>query len=349
MAVVPGRDGRRTPHPPETDNARKETMLRRHTLALSALALTSSLALAACGSSEPDGGAASATASSTAAASSAASEVVCSDLTIDTSSSALPTLSGEEGAAPTPTWTGEAAPANLTVSTLTEGDGATVGESDFVTVSYAGWQWDSTTTFDSSYDRGTPATFSLQGVIPGWRCGLAGHKVGDKLLLSIPAQYAYGDTSTNGSPTGPLVFVVTIEGLGSTAGAVMEGEQALAERGITVSGELGGAATISVNEGAPEPTETEIIVLARGAGAAITAEDTIGLNMAFTSWDGSIAQSSWEQGSPQYVQMPQAPGLSGLVGVPVGSRVVVLMPAGTDSTGVAVPAYAYVLDLAAVV
>ncbi|MGK2348045.1 FKBP-type peptidyl-prolyl cis-trans isomerase [Actinomyces sp. W5033] len=320
-------------------------MLRRH-LALSALALASSLVLAACGSSTGADATATATPSGTTSPG-VATGVVCSGLTIDESSTALPTLAGEEGTTPVPTWTGEAAPANLTVATLAEGDGATVTESDFVTVSYAGWQWDSDKTFDSSYERGKPATFSLQGVITGWRCGLAGHKVGDRVLMSVPSQYAYGETATNGSPTGPLVFVVEIKALGTTAGASLEGEQALAERGVTVTGELGSAASISVSEGAVEPTQTEVIVLARGTGAAITAEDTIGLNMAFTSWDGSVSQSSWEQASPQYVTMAQAPGLSGLIGVPAGSRVVVLMPAGTGSSGESVPAFAYVLDVAA--
>ncbi|MCL3777574.1 MULTISPECIES: FKBP-type peptidyl-prolyl cis-trans isomerase [unclassified Actinomyces] len=321
-------------------------MLRRHHLALSALVLTSSLVLAACGSSE--GGDATASATPSATTSGVATNVVCSDLTVDESSTALPTLAGEAGTTPTPTWTGEAAPTNLTVATLEEGDGPTVTESDFISVSYAGWKWDSDATFDSSYDRAKPTTFSLQGVITGWRCGLAGHKVGDRVLMSVPSQYAYGETSTNGSPTGPLVFVVEIKAIGTTAGATVEGEQALADRGVTVTGELGAAASVSVSEGAAEPTQTEVIVLARGTGAAITAEDTIGLNMAFTSWDGSVSQSSWEQASPQYVTMAQAPGLSGLVGVPAGSRVVVLMPAGTGSSGEAVPAFAYVLDIAAI-
>ncbi|QPL04545.1 MULTISPECIES: FKBP-type peptidyl-prolyl cis-trans isomerase [Actinomyces] len=326
-------------------------MLRRPHLVLSALALTSSLVLAACGSSSGGSDAtASATATASAATSGVATNVVCSDLTIDDSSAALPSLAGEADTTPTPTWTGEAAPANLTVATLEEGDGPTVTEADFITVSYAGWKWDDNATFDSSYDRAAPTTFSLQGVITGWRCGLAGHKVGERVLMSVPSQYAYGDVATGGgAPTGPLVFVVEIKAVGSTADATVEGEQALADRGITVTGDLGSAASISVSPDAVEPTQTEVIVLARGTGAAITAEDTIGLHMAFTSWDGTVNQSSWEQASPQRVTMAQAPGLTGLIGVPVGSRVVVLMPAGTDSSsGEALPAMAYVLDIAAI-
>lgn len=325
-------------------------MLRRHHLVLSALALSSSLVLAACGSSSGESTATASDASAaTSGAATVATDVVCSDLTIDDSSAALPSLAGEEGTTPMPTWTGEAAPANLTAATLKEGNGPTVAESDFITVSYAGWKWDDTTVFDSSYDRAEPTTFSLQGVITGWRCGLAGHKVGETVLLSVPGQYAYGDVdSGTGTPTGPLVFVVEIQAVGGTADATLEGEQALTDRGITVTGDLGAAASISVGPDAVEPAQTEVIVLARGTGAAITAEDTIGMHMAFTSWDGAINQSSWEQATPQYVTMSQAPGLTGLVGVPAGSRVVVLMPAGADAAGESLPAMAYVLDIAAI-
>jgi len=48
------------------------------------------------------------------------------------------------------------------------------------------------TLFDSSYDRGTPATFPVNGVIPGWTEALQKMKVGDKWQLVIPGSLAYG-------------------------------------------------------------------------------------------------------------------------------------------------------------
>lgn len=47
--------------------------------------------------------------------------------------------------------------------------------------------------FDSSFDRGTPATFPLNRVIPGWTMGLQEMSVGDEYLFYIPAALAYGD------------------------------------------------------------------------------------------------------------------------------------------------------------
>lgn len=316
--------------------------MRRTHLALSALVVSAALALAGC-----SGDTAESKASTTPTASPA---VDCAALTIDSENAALPAVAGDAGAEPTVTWTGQDAPANLTVQTLTAGTGPEIKQTSTVTVQYAGWQWGTDTVFDSSYQRGTPASFPLDQVIPGWTCGLAGHHVGDRLLMSVPGELAYGDATasagTGGQPTGPLVFIVEVTASSNgTADATMEGEQAVADRGISVTGELGAAASIAVNAGAAEPTSTEVIVLARGTGNPVTAADNLQVNMAFTSWDGTITQSSWDAGTPQYLPVAQAPNLQGLVGIPVGSRVVVLMAAGTSGEGTPMKAYAYVVDI----
>lgn len=63
--------------------------------------------------------------------------------------------------------------------------------SDSVTVHYRGTLTDGTV-FDSSIDRGVPATFGVGQVIPGWTEALQLMKPGDKWLLHIPARLAYG-------------------------------------------------------------------------------------------------------------------------------------------------------------
>ena len=66
---------------------------------------------------------------------------------------------------------------------------------DEVTIHYEGRLQDFGTKFDSSLDRGEPITFELgRGrVIKGWEQGLVGTCPGQKLVLEIPSELAYGD------------------------------------------------------------------------------------------------------------------------------------------------------------
>ena len=84
---------------------------------------------------------------------------------------------------------------------LVAGDGAKPTETDTVYVHYKGTLVDGTE-FDSSYKRGEPATFPVNGVIPGWVEALQLMNVGDKWELTIPSDLAYGPGGT-GSTIGP--------------------------------------------------------------------------------------------------------------------------------------------------
>jgi len=75
---------------------------------------------------------------------------------------------------------------------LAAGTGRTPTASDSVTVHYRGTLVDGTE-FDSSYQRGEPATFPVNGVIAGWTEALQLMKEGAKFQLAIPAALAYGD------------------------------------------------------------------------------------------------------------------------------------------------------------
>lgn len=127
----------------------------------------------------------------------------------------LPTVTlGEDGEPSVEIPEGYEAPAELVVQPLIKGSGAEVTAEQTVVAHYTGWTLDGQV-FDSSWERGTPTSFNLGQVIPGWTQGLAGQTIGSQVLLVIPAELAYGEQGTpDGSipPNSPLIFVVDILG-----------------------------------------------------------------------------------------------------------------------------------------
>jgi len=86
-----------------------------------------------------------------------------------------------------------------------EGEGVNPGPKDTVTVHYEGKLLNGDK-FDSSYDRGEPAEFSLTGVIKGWSEGLQYMKEGGKATFYIPSALAYGERGTRGIPGNSLLI-----------------------------------------------------------------------------------------------------------------------------------------------
>ncbi|WP_375773816.1 FKBP-type peptidyl-prolyl cis-trans isomerase [Archangium gephyra] len=98
----------------------------------------------------------------------------------------------------------------LIYKSLTEGTGVHPGATDVVTVHYRGMLPDGKE-FDSSFKRGEPAQFPLNGVIRCWTEGVQMMKVGGRAQLVCPADLAYGDRGTPGIPGGSaLIFEVEL-------------------------------------------------------------------------------------------------------------------------------------------
>ena len=95
----------------------------------------------------------------------------------------------------------------LAIKSLSAGSGPKPTATSRVTVHYSGWTTDGKM-FDSSVMRGEPATFPLNGVIPGWTEGLQLMSVGEKARLWIPGKLAYDGNP--GRPQGMLVFDVEL-------------------------------------------------------------------------------------------------------------------------------------------
>jgi FKBP-type peptidyl-prolyl cis-trans isomerase len=135
------------------------------------------------------------------------------------SGAGLPTVSDTSGAAPTITIPASAPPATEVAKTLIEGDGPQVKSGQYIVVQYTGVNWRTGKVFDSSWSRSQP--FGLQlgqvgGVIVGWDIGLAGQRVGSRVLLVIPPKDGYGSKGESAAGiegTDTIVFVVDILGV----------------------------------------------------------------------------------------------------------------------------------------
>ena len=102
-------------------------------------------------------------------------------------------------------------PSGLQYEVLTEGTGTQPKASDTVKVHYTGKLIDGTV-FDSSVERGVPASFGVTQVIPGWVEALQLMHEGDKWRLYIPSDLAYGPNGAGGviGPNMTLIFDVEL-------------------------------------------------------------------------------------------------------------------------------------------
>ena len=117
------------------------------------------------------------------------------------------TTSGAGGSAP-------AGSGGLQIEHLREGDGPSPTAADRVKVHYHGTFTDGRV-FDSSVQRGSPASFPLGGVIPCWTEGVAQMKVGGKAKLTCPPELAYGPAGAPPTipPNATLIFEVELLGI----------------------------------------------------------------------------------------------------------------------------------------
>lgn len=102
-------------------------------------------------------------------------------------------------------------PSGLQYEVIKEGNGKKSGATSQVKCHYEGTLVDGTK-FDSSYDRGEPATFGLNQVIPGWTEGVQLMGEGAKYRFFIPYNLGYGERGAGASipPFAALVFIVEL-------------------------------------------------------------------------------------------------------------------------------------------
>lgn len=126
---------------------------------------------------------------------------------------AMPTVTFDDAGVPTVTVPGSAPPSGVVVEVLEEGDGDVVEPGDSVTLNYTGVKWSDGSVFDSSWERGSPATFATTDVVSGFQRAIEGQKVGSTVLVTMSPLCGYGDasaTNTHELAGETLVFVVEI-------------------------------------------------------------------------------------------------------------------------------------------
>jgi peptidylprolyl isomerase len=138
----------------------------------------------------------------------------CGDSEMSSTADNLPTVTTNQGEAPTIGKPVGTAPTTLVTKDIIVGDGAEALPTSTMTVHYTLMTWSNGNLIESSWNSGNPATFPLANVIVGWQQGIPGMKVGGRRLLVIPPDLGYG--AQGGGPIGPnetLVFVVDAIGV----------------------------------------------------------------------------------------------------------------------------------------
>ena len=138
----------------------------------------------------------------------------CGDKKVSAATDNLPTVTTNQGEAPTIGAPTGNPPTTLVTKDIIVGTGAEALPTSTMTVHYTLMTWSTGKVVESSWTSGSPATFPLANVIVGWQQGIPGMKVGGRRLLVIPPDLGYG--AQGGGPIGPnetLIFVVDAIGV----------------------------------------------------------------------------------------------------------------------------------------
>jgi len=256
-------------------------------------------------------------------------------------------VTGEPGDKPTVSYDGEFQASKTERTIITEGDGPEVELGQKVSLNYLGVNGRDGMEFDTSFGKPEPASFLLERgqLIEGFIAGLEGVKVGSRVLVGITPEDGYGgqggQESAGIKAEDSLLFVIDVLGtkdvLERATGDPVPPVQGLP---TVVLGE-DGAPTVTV-PAEPPPTELIVQPLITGEGEPVTAGQTLTVHYHLVKWAGSeVVESSWTTGAP--VPLPIGsdqvmPALdTGLIGQPVGSQVLLVVPPEMASEGAPTP------------
>lgn len=247
-------------------------------------------------------------------------------------------IAGTSGKAPTVTIPSSDPSTKLVTKTLASGSGPTLAPTDSILANFSVYLWRKKThkLIFSSYTS-TPEVLPIKIGLVGLQTALSNAKVGSRVLAVLPPKYGYGpqgNPQIGVKPTDTLVWVVdVIKAFSSTEGAtgqhVTDGGGSLPK--ITAS--LGVSPQIAIPKASP-PSKLVVKTLIKGAGTPIKSGEAIVVRYVASIWrNGKVFNDNW----PSVTQPTTPPNVfqlgqlipawnTGLVGVPVGSRVMLVVP-----------------------
>ena len=253
-------------------------------------------------------------------------------------------VSGEFGAAPEVTWNDQVTADKLAVTTLIEGTGDSLAKGDTVKVNlwigngytkelaYSTWDPEE----GEKEPRGAQALVLNDQTIKGIVDGVVGHTVGSRVLVIAPPADAFGDSGNTALGIGDgdsVVFVIDIESKVVT----LDGPQGTPQTppaGTPKLVEKGGKPTGFDFTGLPEaaPTKFSKAVLIKGDGEVVEKGQTITVNYLGSLWGSTTPFDQSYTGAPYTKPIGVGNFIkgwdNGLVGLTVGSRVVLTIPPG---------------------
>lgn len=220
---------------------------------------------------------------------------------------------------------------------ITEGDGSQLTGSELISFDFAIYSGETAEELSSSYPQ-TPVGLDLadENVLPGLTSSITGQNVGSRLLVALPPEEAFGEQGNPqlGIEAGDTVLflvdiLAAVTPLDEATGTAVEPVAGLP----TVEVVQGEPATITIPEGFEDPDETVVQPIITGEGPEVTSGQTVRVAYTgVTARDGNVFDSS-ANSETGYAEFPIGVGSviqgwdTGLVGQPVGSRVLLVIPA----------------------
>ena len=245
-----------------------------------------------------------------------------------------PGVSGAFGTDPVVTVPSGRPPGQLFVQTVIPGHGPVIRAGDYVLFNVQGKVWAGDREVVDSYTNRQPQGLPLdsRATLPAWR-HLAGQRVGSRVLMVVPPRDGFGrrgDPQANIMGSDTLIFVFDL------LGAVPEhsdvtGRPFQAGPGLPSVTWTAHGPSITVPKAARPPAKLVRDVLVRGHGRPVRSGDTVVVQDTGVVWrTGTVFDSSWARGFPESFVLGSGqviPGWeAGLGGLPVGSRVLLVLP-----------------------